>query len=131
MFIGEVSNITGASIKAIRFYEKIGLLTNVKRYGRYRVYNKEHLTLIQLILKAKTLGFKLAEMKLFVDDKKSRNAWDCIIEMINVKLDQTDIEIRRLKQQDKTLERYKKDISDCITLDPGCSIEHLAFDSTL
>lgn len=131
MFIGEVSKITGASIKAIRFYEKTGLLVNVKRAGKYRVYTKEHLTLIHLILQAKRLGFKLSEMKFFVNEHQDRNAWDCIIQMIDDKLNQTELEIVRLKQLNKALIAYKKDIADCLSANPECSIENLVVDSTL
>ena len=41
MKIGDVAKTTGCSIQTIRFYEKKGLLPELKRSsGNYRVYDK-------------------------------------------------------------------------------------------
>ena len=38
MYIGQLAALTGATPKAIRHYEKLGLLPVAKRQGKYRVY---------------------------------------------------------------------------------------------
>lgn len=59
MFIGEVAARSGATAKAIRHYEAIGLLLNVKRSGRYRIYTDNHVSQIQLIKCEPQYGFSL------------------------------------------------------------------------
>ncbi len=130
MYIGEVSKITGASIKAIRFYEEIGLLNDVGRSGKYRIYNRGHVTLIELILKAKTLGFKLSEMKSFVEQQNPVSPWECVLDLISNKADEIDSEMRTLSQQKKELLRYQKSVEDCLAENPNCSVDDMALDST-
>ncbi len=40
LYIGKVAKITGASCKAIRHYESIGLIPISQRRGKYRVYSE-------------------------------------------------------------------------------------------
>ena len=62
--IGKVSERTGLSIHAIRFYEKEGLLqTPVRRPGGFRLYNNETVERLLFIQKAQGLGLTLKEIK--------------------------------------------------------------------
>ncbi len=63
MYIGEASKKTGLSIKAIRFYEKIGLISPPERIGRYRIYKDTEIELLLLIKEAKELGVTLSQLK--------------------------------------------------------------------
>ncbi|MCJ8352112.1 MerR family transcriptional regulator [Moritella sp.] len=63
MYIGEASKKTGLSIKAIRFYEKIGLISPPERVGRYRIYKDTEIELLLLIKEAKELGVTLSQLK--------------------------------------------------------------------
>ena len=131
MYIGKISKITGASIKAIRFYEEIGLLNKVKRSGPYRVYNEDHIILIQLILKAKSLGFKLSEIKEFTKQKNNETPWNSILQMIINKVTQIDSMVTELNQQKEELSQYKKNIMKCLTDTPDCSLFQNGLDSPL
>ncbi|ESP91550.1 MULTISPECIES: MerR family transcriptional regulator [Pseudoalteromonas] len=62
MYIGEVANKTGLSIKAIRLYETRGLIKTPLRQGRYRVYEDSHIEVLNLIKEAKSLGSTLAQL---------------------------------------------------------------------
>ncbi|MCE0492457.1 MerR family transcriptional regulator [Vibrio salinus] len=66
MFIGEVSKSTGASPKAIRLYETLGLLTQIPRQGRYRIYDQSDIEFIKLIKEAQSLGITLSDFKALV-----------------------------------------------------------------
>lgn len=129
MYIGEVSKATGASIKAIRFYEEIGLLNDVQRSGKYRVYVQHHIILIGLILKAKSLGFRLSEMKGFVGHKDSQSPWGQILDLITQRMDQIDVELVKLKSQKGALLNYKKNVEDCLAENPNCVVENIDLDS--
>lgn len=63
MYIGQASKLTGATPKAIRLYERMGLIPTPQRKGRYRVYTDGDVQLIEVVKKAQRLGFRLSEMK--------------------------------------------------------------------
>ena len=71
MYIGKVSKLAGATPKAIRHYESIGLLAPPKRVGKYRCYSDEDVKLIRLIKCAQTYGFQLSELRRIVKNAVS------------------------------------------------------------
>lgn len=40
LYIGKVAEMTGASRKAIRLYESLGLISAPRRKGQYRIYSE-------------------------------------------------------------------------------------------
>ena len=71
MFIGKVAELSGATRKAIRHYESIGLLASPKRQGNYRIYDEHDVTVINMIRRAQQLGFTLSELKEVVSKKSA------------------------------------------------------------
>ncbi|MBF7687342.1 Cu(I)-responsive transcriptional regulator [Acinetobacter rathckeae] len=64
MNIGQVSKRLGLSSKMIRYYESVGLLTQVERSSAgYRIYHEKHIETLQFILHAKALHFSTEQMK--------------------------------------------------------------------
>jgi MerR family mercuric resistance operon transcriptional regulator len=61
--IGEVSRQTGTSIETIRYYERINLIPEPPREGRYRSYGPEHVRMLLLVRRARQLGFALVEVR--------------------------------------------------------------------
>jgi MerR family transcriptional regulator, mercuric resistance operon regulatory protein len=62
--IGQVSQKTGLSVDAIRFYEKEGLLPQPARTkGGYRLYRQREVADLEFIQKAQQLGFSLNEIR--------------------------------------------------------------------
>jgi DNA-binding transcriptional MerR regulator len=123
MYIGEISKKTGASVKAIRFYEELGLLTDVERLGSYRIYTADHLLFIQLIVKAKTLGFKLAELKQFILQGNVQQPWSQILAMIDQKQQALAEEIKIQQARQETLSDYRAQIQHCLKGNPDCQLE--------
>ena len=78
MYIGEASKKTGLSIKAIRFYEEIGLIRSIPRSGRYRVYSESDIDLLVLIKEAKQLGVTLSQLKIVFVYKDGEVDWSRI-----------------------------------------------------
>ena len=67
MRIGEMSRQTGASVDAIRFYERSGLLAVPARSeGGFRLYSLDALSALRFIRNLQTLGFSLDEVREFV-----------------------------------------------------------------
>jgi MerR family transcriptional regulator, copper efflux regulator len=67
--IGKVAAIAGASPKAIRHYESLGLMPAPSRRGKYRIYSERDVFLVHVLKHAQTLGFRLGEMKGLVSAK--------------------------------------------------------------
>ena len=67
--IGEVSRICNVSKKALRFYDKINIISPdyICEENKYRYYNRETLLLVPVIKYFKQMGFKLEEMKEFLE----------------------------------------------------------------
>lgn len=62
MYIGELASLTGATPKAIRHYEKLGLLPVAKRKGNYRIYEAIDVQSVKMIRLAQAVGFSLSEL---------------------------------------------------------------------
>ena len=67
--IGEVSRICNISKKALRFYDKINIISPdyICEENKYRYYSRETLLLVPVIKYFKQMGFKLEEMKEFLE----------------------------------------------------------------
>lgn len=66
--IGEVAERTGLSIRTLRHYDEVGVLSpSGYTPGGFRLYNGEDLERIMLIRRMKPLEFTLEEMRGFLD----------------------------------------------------------------
>ena len=64
MQIGEVSEQTGLSLRTIRYYEEVGLVTPSSRTaGGFRLYTETDVARLRLVKRMKPLEFSLEEMK--------------------------------------------------------------------
>jgi DNA-binding transcriptional MerR regulator len=64
--IAELAQEFGITTRAIRFYESKGLLAPPRVNGG-RVYTRRERGRLKLVLRAKSIGFSLAEIKQFLD----------------------------------------------------------------
>ncbi|MCP4119909.1 MAG: MerR family transcriptional regulator [Desulfobacteraceae bacterium] len=66
--IGEVSRLCNISKKALRYYDKIGLIKSERDcVNNYRYYSNESLLAVPVIKYYKQMGFKLDEMREFIE----------------------------------------------------------------
>nr|WP_314636983.1 MerR family transcriptional regulator [uncultured Janthinobacterium sp.] len=112
MYIGEIARLAGTSPKALRHYEALGLLGDVRRAGAYRVYTQQDLAQVKLIRQAQALGFRLAELLpiLAGDDTD----WAALSRHIAAKRAQLQDDIARLRQLDAELRDIDAEIHDCL-----------------
>jgi len=61
--IGELSRRTACNIETIRYYERIGILPEPPRRGRYRRYGSEDVSRLGFIRRSRELGFTLIEVR--------------------------------------------------------------------
>jgi DNA-binding transcriptional MerR regulator len=113
MHIGKISKLTGATIKAIRHYEAIGLIPVPRRVGKYRVYTEQDINLIGMIRRAQTVGFTLAELKELVAHKAEHGSFPLAIanELIHQKRAALRSEVTRIALQDEGLKALQEEIN--------------------
>jgi DNA-binding transcriptional MerR regulator len=111
MYIGEISKKTGLSIKAIRFYEEKGLISQPERIGRYRVYQESDIELLILIKEAKELGVTLSQLKGIIVYKDGKVDWAHIkIFLGEIRIQLTN-EIADIKKKIDSLDKCYDQIS--------------------
>ncbi len=114
MYIGGISKLTGASPKAIRHYESLGLLGEVTRAGHYRVYSDAEVGQIKLIRQAQALGFRLAELVPFLRSGAAQPDWPGLARQIEQKRGDIHDEIARLRRLDAQLRDINEEIRACL-----------------
>lgn len=66
--IGDMSRICNISKKALRYYDKIGLITSQRHdFNNYRYYTSDSLLIVPVIKYYKQMGFTLDEMQAFIE----------------------------------------------------------------
>jgi DNA-binding transcriptional MerR regulator len=105
--IGEAARETGVTIKAIRHYEAIGLLTTLEREGRYRQLSTENVEELRLIAHCRGLGFSLREIREVLRAvgaaKPACPDPQTMLAVIERKLRVLDAQVARLQQVGKRL----------------------------
>lgn len=116
MYIGELAKRAGATPKAIRLYESMGLLGEVGRLGAYRIYNEAQVAQVRLIKQAQILGFRLADVVPAMQDGRVEPNWALLAEQVELRRHEIKKEIARLQVLDVTLRDINLEIRACAKL---------------
>jgi MerR family Zn(II)-responsive transcriptional regulator of zntA len=74
LYIGEAARLVGVSVKALRLYERLGLLgPTLRTDAGYRVYSAADLTRLRQIRWARSLDLRLREVREFLGPTGSKN----------------------------------------------------------
>jgi DNA-binding transcriptional MerR regulator len=125
MYIGKLSELTGASRKAIRLYEELGLIPVPQRKGQYRIYAERDVHLVSMIRRAQSVGFNLSELKEIssIKAREARFPFELAYRLISQKREQLQSEIKRLGGLDQSLLSLTKELEQIAqqkrTLDPS------------
>lgn len=68
--VKEVSKRTGVSVRALQYWDELGLLSPARTEAGYRTYDDDALLRLQQILIRRELGFPLEEIRRSLDDPK-------------------------------------------------------------
>lgn len=117
MYIGEVVKRTGASQKAIRLYESLGLLGEIQRTGAYRVYTKDNVRQIDMIRKAQSLGFRLSELDPVLRAGRRKPDWGGLLRQLEQKRASIRSELERLNRLEAQLAQIIDEIGACASHD--------------
>ena len=113
MKIGELVKQYGVSVDTIRFYEKQQLLSpSARSDAGYRLYSNADSQRLGFILRAKSVGFSLQQIRelLLIEDNKA--AWKCA----DVK-DKVQLKMQDIRQQIAELEQFYQALAK---LDQAC-----------
>lgn len=129
MKIGELSEQTKCKIETIRYYERIGLLSEpIRSDSGYRIYEENHVRRLLFIRRSRELGFTIEEIRglLNLVDGGSYTCSDVkTITMEHVK--SIRLKIADLKTLEKTLSAIASQCAGDAT--PECPIIDVLFDS--
>lgn len=116
MLINELAKRSGLTAHTIRFYEKSGLIKGKRdekvKSNNYFHYDDKDLERLEVIVKAKSAGFTIAEIATFIDACFTGNYTATeALEFMDKKSVELDEKIKDLKTMKKTLERFKKEVT--------------------
>jgi DNA-binding transcriptional MerR regulator len=118
----ELARAAGVNLETVRYYERRGLLPEPPRTtAGYRAYGVDALARLQLVLRAKALGFTLAEIRSLLGGNDGATTAD-VLRAARAKLDQIDDRMRALAQQQCRLRQLVEvcetgDATGCVSLD--------------
>ena len=102
--VHEVSKLTGVSIRALQYYDKIGLLKPADyTEAGYRLYDEEQLEMLQQILFFRELEFPLKEIKKIIQSSAfdKDKALEQQIELLTLKKEHLEKLIRLARSKNK------------------------------
>lgn len=120
MYIGELAKRAYCTPKAIRLYERMGLIAP-QRLGSYRLYTAHHLKLVQMIRQAQAVGFKLAEMSELLAAKQHQAPFPLALanQGIEAKRVELNVEIQSLLSRQANLTQLQQQLNKQFGPDSG------------
>ncbi|GAA4887469.1 Zn(2+)-responsive transcriptional regulator [Ferrimonas pelagia] len=97
--IGELARQYQIKADTLRYYEKNGLLAPSERSASgYRLYSHADAVKLRFILKAKAVGFSLAEIQELLTIEANRSQWACqdVKGMVESKVAQLEVKMAEL-----------------------------------
>lgn len=106
--IGELAKQCEVKADTLRFYEKHGLLSpSMRTEAGYRMYTEQDAERLRFILRAKAVGFTLAEIAELLSIDLDKSNWACadVKGMVDIKLAQVSAKIAELNHFQVSLKR--------------------------
>ena len=124
--IGELARRAGVSIRTVRYYEEIGLLTpSSLTSGGIRLYSQQDLNRLIFIRRLKMLGLNMEEIKMSLgisqptSDQKIRV--EHTLQLLRLQKDKLKEEITRLTDVAKEVENSERMVTRCLSCNaPKC-----------
>jgi Predicted transcriptional regulators len=110
--IGDLVKELKINKETIRYYERIGLLSEPKRdSNRYRLYTINDVEMIRFIRIAKGFGFTLSEISTLLHNEILSGNIEDIRRVVTNKISEIDVKIYELSKTRKLLEKVKETIT--------------------
>ena len=108
--ISALARNTGVTSKTLRHWERVGLLPKAARtHTGYRIFGAEANHYIEFILKAKSVGLTLSEMKQVIEfARQGKNPCPEVVQWIDEKDRAVEQQIHSLRALQRTLRRFRR-----------------------
>ena len=125
--IGEIAERAGVSVPAIRYYERLGLLSKAPRTGSgNRRYSHEAIERIRFVKQAQSNGLTLAEIRDLITLKQRGGTRRCkqVQQLLAAKISQLDEQRVLLDEFRRTLQSLADQCEESLstTPDPECPV---------
>ena len=124
MKVGELARKTGKTVRALRLYEELGLLSPARSEGNFRLYGADEVARVYWIAKLQALGFSLPQIQGLLHTVESSttgpDAMQSLREMFRARLDDTRVQVEKLLQLERDLSESLAYLEGC----RACSHEH-------
>lgn len=124
MTIGQLSRETGVTPRAVRHYEKLGLIRPpLRSESNYRFFDSESVSRLRFISKCRSLGFSIAEIADLLSVTDDPNHTCAQVEEITTRhLELIDAKLQSLMEMREILAEglaqcTGRDVPDCAVLD--------------
>jgi MerR family copper efflux transcriptional regulator len=112
MRIGQAAVTSGLSVKAIRYYDTLGLLGALKRTGAYRDFSAADVQNLKIVARCRNLGFTLSEVKRVLELVSTAAPQcpppDAMLAVVDAKLDSIRSQIRALRETEQSVAKVKR-----------------------
>lgn len=126
MRISAVSQRSGVTTTALRYYESIGLITSRRALNGYRDYDPEVLNRLDLIEASKELGLPLEDIGRYLrslDEESCTTVRDNLRPLLAERLRQLEEKRVRLDALRVRLDQADQGLANCPDSDEHCSTE--------
>lgn len=104
--IGEAAQRVGLTPRAVRYYERIGLVDAASRSSRnYRLYDDKALSELQSIARCRAIGMSVAEIRALRSGSPPRTKYNRKADLLRQQLKLTEARIRELLSVRRELRR--------------------------
>ncbi len=98
--IGDVSQICNISKKALRYYDDINIINSQRHaYNNYRYYTHDALLAVPVIKYYKQMGFKLDEMRNFIEGRATSSVYKEIKATFRNKIEELELLQEHIRRQ--------------------------------
>jgi MerR family transcriptional regulator, mercuric resistance operon regulatory protein len=121
--IGEVAELTGVSVDALRYYERMGLLKAPPRtQGGFRRYPSEVVQRIGFIKQSQALGLALGDIQELLDEHHGHSACRRVHKLLLKRLAEIDARMTELAELRGTLDAYRRSCEKALrgAAQPSC-----------
>lgn len=125
--ISVLARRTGVSSKSLRYWERLGLLPRASRtHTGYRLFTPEAARHVHFILKCKSVGLTLREMKQLLEmARDGRNPCPAVMQWIDNKARLVEQQLQSLRAMQRRLAQFRRagsSVTSCAKEDELCCL---------
>jgi DNA-binding transcriptional MerR regulator len=128
--IGELAALCGTSIKALRYYNKMGIFKPeyIDPSNNYRYYREEQIEKLNMLLDLKNIGFTLNEISLVIKDHSDSKL---LLNLLTEKRLQLEDTIKTVELKIENINSIATDLQNKLVEKEASSNNHEHFDVKL